>query len=71
MTVCTTCGEEVIEGETRAGAKIALDAEPRPLGMLYISSVDGKVRPWTEHTGRSVPRYQSHSSRCPNSEEKT
>ena len=65
---CKACGEDVIQEKTAAGTKILLNPEPVPLGMLYISSVDGTVKPWTEHIGRSVKRYESHSYNCPNSE---
>jgi hypothetical protein len=69
MPVCTACGDDVLLRETVTGVEIALAPEPHPLGMLYIGSEDGKVRPWTHHIGRSVPRYQSHTYRCLNAAE--
>lgn len=67
MVYCTACGEEVLWVETKNGVKIALKPEPKPLGLLYLDE-DGYARPWTEHTGRSVKRYESHSYNCPNTE---
>jgi hypothetical protein len=69
MNYCAVCGEQVILSETTAGVKIMLRPEPQPLGLLYINVDDGKVKPWTEHTGRSVKRYESHSYNCPGKEE--
>lgn len=65
MSYCTACGGEVLLAKTEAGVSVELNPEPVPLGFLFISAVDGKVKPWKATTGRSVERFDAHGYTCP------
>lgn len=72
MSVCRTCGADIIWAETESGKRMPLDRAPViPKGLFVLTARPGQEAPLASSVASSqTPAlYQSHFATCPQADE--
>ena len=64
MSLCRSCGQQIVWAFTEPGRRMPVDAGPHPDGTITLRTVAGEMFAVID-PGEPGPKHRSHFASCP------